>query len=128
MKNAWIHRLMSKLLGYPILVLWMPRKSQSIADALSSSVFDAEEKPDILICTMHACLASQDGQLNRNKEGTENVNDLAMAELMTHAKADQDYQKILDAVHSLNNYQKTILLSHTAVIGMRCLLNLNYQN
>ena len=99
-QNARIHRLMSKLLRYRFRVLWMPGKTQSIADALSRSpVFEAEEKSDILICTVRACLASQEGQPNRNEGGSENVNDLALVELIAHAKADQDYQKVLDAVH-----------------------------
>ena len=92
-------------------------------------IFEAKEKSDILICTVRACLASQEGQLNENEDGTENFNDMALAELIAHAKADLDYQKILDAdTKSFANYQETIPLSPSTVIGMLWQLNRHYQD
>ena len=54
---------------------------------------------------------------------------MALAELIAHAKADLDYQKILDAdTKSFANYQETIPLSPSVLIGKRWQLNRNYQN
>ena len=54
---------------------------------------------------------------------------MALAELIAHAKADLDYQKILDAdTKSFANYQETIPLSPSTVIGMLWQLNRHYQD
>ena len=50
-QNAWIHRLMSKLVEYRFKVSWTPGKTQCIADALSRSpVFEVEGTQDIVVC------------------------------------------------------------------------------
>ena len=91
-QNAWIHRLMSKLLGYRIKVSWTPGKTQCIADALSRSpVFEAEETQDVLLC---AALETHGGSII---EG-EPVLDLALARLTKHAVNDTAYQKVHEAV------------------------------
>ena len=95
MQNARIHRLVSKLLGYTFKVSWTPGKTQCIADALSRSpVFAAEEAPDILVC---AVLNTRESQ-NLDTEGSQRAHDPALEKLTAHAKADQAYQKIREAV------------------------------
>ena len=85
--NARIHRLMSKLLGYSFKVEWIAEKNHCIADALSRSpVFQAEDHADILICKVF-----------------EAVLDPALKQLSDHAKADVDYQKVVDALSNWKN-------------------------
>ena len=90
--NAWIHRLMSKLLGYRFKVRWTPGKTQCIADALSCSpVFEAEETQDILVC---ATLETHGG----SKIEGEPVLDPALERLTKHAVNNTAYHKVREAV------------------------------
>ena len=82
--NARIQRMMSKLLGYSFKVEWIPGKNQCIADALSRSpVFAAENHADILVCKIF-----------------ETILDPALEELSVRAKADIQYQAVVDVLKS----------------------------
>ena len=73
---------MSKLLGYTFKVEWIAGKNHCIADALSRSpVFGAEDHGDILVQKIF-----------------ETVLDPALKELSDDAKADTDYQKVVDVL------------------------------
>ena len=88
---------MSKLLGYSFKVEWIAGKNHCIADALSRSpVFQAEDHADILICKIF-----------------EAVLDPALKQLSDHAKADIDYQRVVDV---LSNWKtlKSLPTDHPA--------------